>query len=129
MAPLRFLPGEVVRSWHKGAWIALWAVGLFGVVHILESGYGYASTTQERTPTFIFGIVLLAFAAAFWAYFRRKGENDARDPKPEGSAPSEDTATSVDSVVAVATTATTTATPATPAEPVNKGGTTDVPLE
>ena len=119
MAPLRFLPGEVVRSWHKGAWIALWALGLFGVVHILESGYGYASTTQERAPTFIFGIVLLAFAAAFWAYFRRKGENDPPDPRPEASAPTEETATSVDSVAAAATATAAT----TPLEPVNKGAT------
>jgi hypothetical protein len=128
MAPLRFLPGDVVRSWHKGAWIALWALGLFAVVHILESGYGYASTTQERAPTLIFGIVLLAFAVAFWAYFRRKGESGSPDPRPEESAPTEEATTLVDSASAVATT-TTTAAANTPLEPVNKGGTTVVPLE
>jgi len=97
-------------------------------VHILESGYGYASTTQERAPTLIFGIVLLAFAAAFWGYFRRKGESSPPEPRHEGSAPTEDAATSVDSVAAVATTATTAAA-ITPLEPVNERGTTVVPLE
>ena len=74
MAPLRFLPGEKVRAWHQVAWAVLWAFGLFALLQILESGYGYASATVERTPTLVFGIVLLACSIAFWAYFRRKGE-------------------------------------------------------
>jgi hypothetical protein len=75
MAPLRFLPGHTVRKWHQGVWICLWALGLFALVHILESGYGYSSASQERTPTMVLGVALLAFSVAFWAYFRQR---DAR---------------------------------------------------
>jgi hypothetical protein len=73
MVPLRFLPGEKVRAWNKTAWIVLWAVGLFGLVHILESGYGYASASTERTPTLVLGLALLVVAVAFWGYFRARG--------------------------------------------------------
>jgi hypothetical protein len=80
MAPLRFLPGEKVRAWHGVAWVVLWALGLFGLLQILESGYGYASATQERTPTLVFGIVLLALSIAFWAYFRTGKEPEQSSP-------------------------------------------------
>jgi hypothetical protein len=72
MTPLRFLPGETVRKWHEAVWIVLWALGLFALVQILESGYGYASASAERTPTLVLGLVLLVVAVAFWAYFRRR---------------------------------------------------------
>jgi hypothetical protein len=82
MAPLRFLPGEKVRAWNTWAWAVLWAIGLFGLVHILESGYGYASAAQERTPTLVLGVVMLVVAVAFWAYFRRRGASTLADPQP-----------------------------------------------
>jgi hypothetical protein len=70
MAPLRFLTGEKVRAWHQGAWIVLWLLGLFALVHVLESGYGYASATQERLPTLVLGVALWVLSVAFWSYFR-----------------------------------------------------------
>ena len=81
MAPLRFLPGEQVRAWHLGAWIALWALGLFALVQILESGYGYASAAQERSPTVVLGVALLVLAVAFWGYFRRRDESAHATPR------------------------------------------------
>ncbi len=93
MAPLRFLPGEKVHAWHQVAWAALWALGLFALLQILESGYGYASAADERTPTLVFGIVLLAFSIAFWAYFRRKGGElkptgpNAQESEPVANSP------------------------------------------
>ncbi len=87
MAPLRFLPGEKVRAWHKVAWLVLWALGLFALLQILESGYGYASATEERTPTLVFGIVLLVFSIAFWAYFRIRREPKQSSPDAQESEP------------------------------------------
>ena len=87
MTPLRFLPGEQVRAWHQVAWIALWALGLFALVQILESGYGYASAAQERSPTVILGVALLVVAVAFWGYFRRRDESAHSTPRGEGGEP------------------------------------------
>jgi hypothetical protein len=89
MVPLRFLPGEQVRKWHKPVWIVLWALGLFALVHILESGYGYASTSAERTPTLVLGLVLLVVAVAFWAYFQRR---ETSQPTSPGEQPAENAA-------------------------------------
>ena len=85
MAPLRFLPGEKVRAWHQVAWVVLWAVGLFALLQILESGYGYASATEERTPTLVFGIVLLVLSIAFWAYFRIERQSKQSSPDAQES--------------------------------------------
>ncbi|MFZ0664737.1 MAG: FGLLP motif-containing membrane protein [Acidimicrobiales bacterium] len=88
MVPLRFLPGEEVRAWNKIGWAVLWAVGLFGLIHILESGYGYASASSERTPTLVLGIALLVVAIAFWAYFRLKdGAGAHEEPAPVAQQP------------------------------------------
>ena len=85
MAPLRFLPGEKVRAWHKAGWVVLWALGLFALLQILESGYGYTSATEERTPTLVFGIVLLVLSTAFWAYFRIEREPKQSSPDAQES--------------------------------------------
>ena len=65
--------------------MAIWALGLFALLQILESGYGYASAAEERTPTLVFGIALLAFSIAFWAYFLRKGRLKQSAPGTQGS--------------------------------------------
>jgi hypothetical protein len=75
MVPLRYLPGMEVRAWNKIAWVVLWALGLFGLIHILESGYGYASASSERTPTIVLGAALLVVAIVFWGYFRLRGDD------------------------------------------------------
>jgi len=94
MVPLRFLPGKEVLAWNKTAWAVLWAIGMFGLVHILESGYGYASASSERTPTIVLGIALLVVAVAFWGYFRardRAGTHGESSLPAGESAPSETT--------------------------------------
>jgi hypothetical protein len=73
MLPLRFLPGERVRSWNQRAWIVLLAIATAGFCHILlnpSSGYLADST---RTSLFTVVLLLAAFGGGsvlFWAYFR-----------------------------------------------------------
>ncbi|MGH2356846.1 MAG: hypothetical protein ACRDGJ_02395 [Candidatus Limnocylindria bacterium] len=85
MIPVRFLPGERVRSWNWRVWAALLGVAAFGFVHILinpTSGY-LADTTRTSLFTVIW--LLVAFSAGsvlFWAYFRFRRQPDAGTFRP-----------------------------------------------
>lgn len=86
MIPVRFMPGERVRSWNRWVWAALLGLAALGFCHILinpTSGY-LADTT--RTSLFTVVWLLVAFGAAsvlFWAYFRFRRQPDAASsPKP-----------------------------------------------
>jgi hypothetical protein len=85
MMPVRFLPGERVRSWNRRAWAVLLGVAAFGFAHILlnpSSGY-LADTT--RTSLFTVVWLLVAFGGGsvlFWAYFRFRPQ-----PKPDTAPP------------------------------------------
>lgn len=94
MLPMRFLPGERVRTWNKRAWIALLGIATFGFCHILlnpSSGYLADST---RTSLFTVIWLLAAFGGGsvlFWAYFRfrpqRGGDTTPPPPMPSAEPP------------------------------------------
>ncbi|HET6744618.1 MAG TPA: FGLLP motif-containing membrane protein [Candidatus Limnocylindria bacterium] len=88
MVPMRFLPGERVRSWSQRAWAALLGVAAFGFCHLLlnpSSGY-LADTSQTSLFTVIW--LLVAFGGGsvlFWAYFRfrpSRAQQEASPPSP-----------------------------------------------
>lgn len=91
MLPLRFLPGERVRSWNQRAWAVLLGVAAFGFCHVLlnpSSGYLADST---RTSLFTVIWLLVAFGGGsvlFWAYFRFRPQPkaDTSPPPPMPSA-------------------------------------------
>jgi hypothetical protein len=66
--PVRFLPGAKVWAWSKRAWVALFAIGTFGFLHVLlhpEDEYDGSVTTMV--------VLFVSFSlasGAFWAYFR-----------------------------------------------------------
>lgn len=72
LVPLRFLPGEKLAAWHWGAWAAMFALALFGLLQIMlrpQSARAHVASVPLWTTIGLF----LAFGAAsisFWAYFR-----------------------------------------------------------
>jgi hypothetical protein len=86
--PLRFLPGAKVWAWSKVAWVALFAIGSFGFLHVLlhpEDEY-----TGSVTTMIVLFVAFTAVSVAFWAYFRRRspstGELIAAGGGPPGPA-------------------------------------------
>lgn len=91
MLPLRFMPGERVRTWNQRAWAGLLGVAAFGFCHILlnpSSGY-LADTT--RTSLFTVVWLLVAFGGGsvlFWAYFRFRPQRATPTAPPPPPMPS-----------------------------------------
>ncbi len=79
LIPLRFLPGEKLAAWHWGAWAAVFAVAMFGLVQIMlrpQSSSAHVASVPLWTTVGLF----LAFGAAsvaFWGYFRATARQEA----------------------------------------------------
>jgi len=83
LLPMRFLDGRKVAGWSRAAWVALFGLALFAVVHVLlVPGSGYVNRTSNATEL----SVVLLYAAfglasvAFWAYFRFRVREDQVEP-------------------------------------------------
>ena len=87
--PLRFLPGEKLKAWHLGAWVATFVVTLFVLVQVLLRPHS-TSSGPSHTPL-VTTIVLFALFGAgsllFREHFARKGraEDDKGSVPPAGS--------------------------------------------
>jgi hypothetical protein len=83
LLPLRFLDGHKLFAWNRALWVILFAVGVFGFVHLLlRPGGGYLNHSGN-TPIFTVVGLFLAFGLAsvsFWAYFRFR---KPREPQAE----------------------------------------------
>jgi FG-GAP repeat len=81
LIPLKFLDGNDLFAWHKGAWLALWGVGLYWfsvvILHPALSTYNEVSSAGA----FWFGVLfssLMLVALATWGYFRVRAAREAR---------------------------------------------------
>ena len=82
--PLRYLDGSRIEVWSKLAWVGLFGVALFALIHVLLSpGSGYVGHTDNvgLRPVVIglfvgFGL----FSVAFWAYFRYRPARNVPAP-------------------------------------------------
>jgi len=85
MLPMRFLPGERVRSWNQRAWAALLGVAAFGFCHVLlnpTSGY-LADGTRTSLFTVIWLLVVFGGGSVlFWAYFRFRPKRAVEESPP-----------------------------------------------
>ena len=85
MLPMRFLPGERVRSWNQRAWAALLGVAAFGFCHVLlnpTSGY-LADGTRTSLFTVIWLLVVFGGGSVlFWAYFRFRPKRVVEESSP-----------------------------------------------
>jgi hypothetical protein len=69
--PLRFLPGNKLQAWHKGAWAVTFGVSLFVLVQVLlrphstSSGPSHAPLVTTGLLFVLFGIGSLAFREHF----------------------------------------------------------------
>jgi hypothetical protein len=72
LVPLRFLPGEKLVAWHRGAWAGMFAVAAFALVQIMLRP-GSATAHTGTVPFWTTLGLFLAFGAVsvgFWGYFR-----------------------------------------------------------
>lgn len=90
LAPLKFLDGDLIRSWSKKAWLGLWVLSMFLLVqvylHPSAGRWGGVDSNTMRSALSVFGVFFLV-GVAFWAWFRFRPAPD-RDPRPEAE-PSE----------------------------------------
>ena len=87
MLPLRFMPGERVRSWNPRVWMALLGIAALGFFHILvnpSSGYLADSTRSSLVTVILLLAVFGGGSGLFWAYFRYRPrrESAAAEPPP-----------------------------------------------
>jgi hypothetical protein len=60
LLPLRFLPGEKLVHWSRGAWLAIYGVALFLFVHaVARPGRGPEGDTSSKTIWSMFGLLAL----------------------------------------------------------------------
>lgn len=82
MMPIRFLPGHVLKSWHTGAWAAVFCVSLFGLVQVLLRPH---ATTEgpSHAPLVTTILLFVAFAVgtiAFrWHFVQKRLRAEASD--------------------------------------------------
>lgn len=84
LIPLRLLPGEKLAAWHWGAWAAVFALGMFGLVQIMlrpQSEAAHVASVPLWTTVGLF-VAFGTASVAFWAYFRTAQPRGA--PAEEG---------------------------------------------
>ena len=85
MLPLRFMPGERVRSWSPRVWMALLGIAALGFFHILvnpSSGYLADSTRSSLVTVILLLAVFGGGSVLFWAYFRYRPRRGSAAPEP-----------------------------------------------
>jgi hypothetical protein len=93
LVPLRFLPGKTLITWNRLAWSALYGIGLFEFVQILNNPATHMKADPLPPASTSIGLFLgfgLA-SVAFWAYFRfrRVPGPTAAEPEPVETTPIE----------------------------------------
>lgn len=86
LMPLRFMPGYVIYRWRRPVWAVLWALSLFGFIHILIGpNAGYLSDLSIPALMAALGVFALfgAISVLFWAYFRFVYRPPAQEPATE----------------------------------------------
>jgi hypothetical protein len=76
LVPLRFLPGEKLAAWHRGAWAGMFALAAFALVQIMlrPSATAHTGTVPFWTTLGLF-LAFGAVSVGFWGYFLvRTGE-------------------------------------------------------
>ena len=85
LVPLRFLRGETVWAWRRGAWAILFLAAAFTFVHILltpTSGYLGSTRTSPLMAAVILFVAFGVFSVAFWAYFRYRPQRATEPTAP-----------------------------------------------
>jgi len=90
LVPLRFLEGEKLTAWNRGAWAAIFSVAAFAFVEILlqpTSGFlARSSSPKQALVSLVLFVGFGAFSVAFWAYFRFSPDAGSADgsgrPRP-----------------------------------------------
>ena len=94
LVPLRFLPGKTLITWNRLAWSALYGIGLFEFVQILNNPATHMKADPPLPPASTSIGLFLGFglaSIAFWAYFRfrRVPGPTAAEPEPVETTPIE----------------------------------------
>lgn len=69
LIPLRFLPGEKLVAWHRGAWATLFSVTTFLMLQIMVRPQAATGNAVPLITTAVLFVSFGAFSIAFWAFF------------------------------------------------------------
>jgi len=73
LLPVRFMPGAALYAWSRRWWAVLFALGLFGLLHVLINPTSGYLADVSRTPLLTIVVLFVAFgivSIGLWAYFR-----------------------------------------------------------
>jgi hypothetical protein len=74
LVPLRFLPGEKLANWNRGAWGAVFGIASLAVIEVMLRPQS-TGVRPASVPFWTTAALFLAFGAAsvvFWGYFRMR---------------------------------------------------------
>jgi len=74
LVPLRFMPGEKLANWNRGAWGAVFGIASLAVIEIMLRPQS-TGARPASVPFWTTVALFLAFGAAsvlFWGYFRMR---------------------------------------------------------
>jgi len=77
LLPLRFLPGWDLHHWHRGAWLACFAVAMFGVVEVLLIPHNDSHSNAPLVTTLVLMVVFGGASIGLREWFasrRRRAE-------------------------------------------------------
>lgn len=73
LVPLRYLQGELILRWKRSVWAVLYAIGIFGFLHVVL-GPGSAYLVRPDQVSFLTAAALFVgfglVSVLFWGYFR-----------------------------------------------------------
>jgi hypothetical protein len=70
LLPLRFLDGESLLAWRRGAWAAAFGLSVFAFLHALSARAGEDSATASVVVAVALFGSFATVSVTFWAYFR-----------------------------------------------------------
>jgi hypothetical protein len=73
LLPLRFLPGHTIVRWHRCAWVALFAIAMFGVIDVLvRSPVSPGARHSPLVTTILLFVLFAGGTVVFREHFARK---------------------------------------------------------
>jgi uncharacterized membrane protein YccC len=80
LLPLQFLPGHTLKQWRRGAWAAVFAVALFGLIQVMIRPRGAHPHHGPMVVTIGLFVAFGLGSLAFRDYFERKHRRAEGEP-------------------------------------------------
>jgi predicted outer membrane repeat protein len=80
LIPLQFLPGHTLKQWRRGAWAAVFAIALFGLIQVMIRPHGAHPHHVPMVVTIGLFVTFGLGSLAFRDYFERKHRRVEGEP-------------------------------------------------